>query len=383
MRDLLDYQADQIERVLASHGVSATVYGGLVSPRLVEFHLAPGAGVKIARIEGLAEEIALHLGVNACRVHRRGALVTVAVPKGGSRPVKLLELMAGMQRVPPVTAMLGVDADGVPILLRLSSPDIAHVLIAGTTGSGKTELAKSMILSLALFNPPEGVRIILLDPKGRGYRAFVGLPHLVCPIITGADEAKHRLGGLIDEMERRDVAGLREPRILVFVDELADLMMVGGRELAHVITRLTQRGREAGIHVVACTQKPTAAIVGGLVKSNFPARLVGSVASADDARVAAGIAGTGAEKLSGRGDFLLVVKGEVCRLQAAYVPAEDLTVAVAALASQAEARPLLSLGTRFAPAECAQESDQLPSVCGHELVWRPINDHLRVGARPV
>jgi S-DNA-T family DNA segregation ATPase FtsK/SpoIIIE len=262
-------------------------------------------------------------------------VVSIEVPKDNPPTVKLLSLISGLgASVPPATAVLGQDSEGLPILLRLPSPDVTHVLITGTTGSGKTELAKSMILGLTLCNRPDAVRLLLIDPKGRGYRAFSGLPHLICPVVSDVDEAHERLEGLVSEMERRDKAGQSEPRVMVFVDELADLMMVGGKQMIHVMTRLTQRGREAGIHIIACTQKPTAAIVGGLVKSNFPARLVGSVASADDARIAAGISGSGAEKLAGRGDFLLVVKGEVRRIQAAYAPADELAVAVQRLTSQ-------------------------------------------------
>ena len=333
MRDLLDYQADQIERVLASHGVPCRVYGGAVSRRLIEFHAAPAPGVKISRIEALAEEIAMYLGVSSCRVQRRGAVVSIEIPKDHAPTVKLLDLLATLKtQVPPASALLGEDHEGLPIVLRLTSPDVAHVLITGTTGSGKTELARSMILGLALCNPASSLRLLLIDPKGRGYRAFSGLPHLICPVISDVDETHRRLDGLVAEMERRDKAGISEPQIIVFVDELADLMMVGGKHMIQTMTRLTQRGREAGIHIVACTQKPTAAIVGGLVKSNFPARLVGSVASADDARIASGIAGTGAERLAGRGDFLMVVKGEVQRVQAAYVPPEEMAAAVARLA---------------------------------------------------
>jgi DNA segregation ATPase FtsK/SpoIIIE, S-DNA-T family len=328
----LDYQADQIERVLASHGVPGRVYGGAVTPRLVEFHVQPAPGIKIARIEGLAEELALYLGVSSCRIQRRGSVISIEVPKDRPPFVKLLGLIQVLQgRVPPLSAVLGQDHEGLPLVLRLPSPDVAHVLITGTTGSGKTELARTMILSLALCNRPDVLRLLLIDPKGRGYRVFAGLPHLVCPVLSDVADAQERLQGLIAEMERRDKAGESDPQIVVFVDELADLMMVGGKQMIQTMTRLTQRGREAGIHMIACTQKPTAAIVGGLAKSNFPARLVGSVASADDARIAAGIGATGAEKLTGRGDFLLIVKGEVQRLQAAYVPPQDMELAVAQL----------------------------------------------------
>ena len=132
------------------------------------------------------------------------------------------------------------------------------------------------------------------------------------------------LGRLVVEMERRDQEKVAQPQVVVFVDELADLMMVGGKEMEHLLTRLLQRGRGAGMHVVACVQKPTVSIIGSLVKSNFPVRIVGSVASPEDAKVASGLAGTGAERLLGRGDFLVVAQGQVTRLQAAYVSGQEI-----------------------------------------------------------
>jgi S-DNA-T family DNA segregation ATPase FtsK/SpoIIIE len=192
------------------------------------------------------------------------------------------------------------------------------VLVAGTTGSGKTALVRGMLLSLALHNRLGEVQVVVIDPKGRGYTALAGLPHLMVPLVCEVSQAAYLLNELVRLMLARDREQVREPRVVVAIDELADLVLAGGRGVARSIMRLTQRGREAGIHVIACTQKPTVDAIGSLVKSNFPVRLVGSVASAEDAKVASGLPGTGAEKLLGRGDFLLVVKGEVVRFQAAY-----------------------------------------------------------------
>ena len=224
--------------------------------------------------------------------------------------------------VPPFTAVLGVDQQGAPLLLPLPSPNVAHVLIAGTTGSGKTALARSIIASLVMFNSRRALQLVLIDPKGRGFTPFAGLGHLLAPVISRCDEALAMLQRLVDEMERRDREGRSEPRLVVVLDELADLVQVGGKEMELALTRLTQRGREAGIHVVACTQKPTAAVIGGLVKSNFPVRLVGAVTSPEDAKVATGLAQTGAERLLGQGDFLVVAQGSTTRMQAAYLSAQ-------------------------------------------------------------
>jgi S-DNA-T family DNA segregation ATPase FtsK/SpoIIIE len=129
---------------------------------------------------------------------------------------------------------------------------------------------------------------------------------------------------MVEEMVRRDRENISEPRVIIFIDEVADLMEQGGKAMDRLMTRLTQRGRSAGLHIIACTQKPLVASIGSLTRSNFPVRLVGSVASSDDAKIAAGISGTGAEKLLGRGDFLLVAKGHVTRFQAAYVNEQEI-----------------------------------------------------------
>jgi len=168
------------------------------------------------------------------------------------------------------------------------------------------------------------VQLVLIDPKGRGFAAFGGLPHLLYPLVDDVEGASEVLERLVVEMERRDRERVTQPQVVVFIDELADLMMVGGKEMERLLTRLLQRGRGAGIHIVACVQKPTVAIIGSLVKSNFPVRIVGSVGSPEDAKVASGLAGTGAERLLGRGDFLVIAQGQVMRLQAAYVSSQEI-----------------------------------------------------------
>jgi S-DNA-T family DNA segregation ATPase FtsK/SpoIIIE len=217
------------------------------------------------------------------------------------------------------------------LLLRLPSPEVAHVLVAGTTGSGKTALVRSIALSLALHNRLGEVQMIFIDPKGNGFDPFVSLggqggvlPHLLRPPVQDVHQAIFLLGEMVEEMVRRDREKISEPRVVIFIDELADLMEQGGKAMDRLMTRLTQRGRSAGLHLVACTQKPLVASIGSLTRSNFPVRLVGSVASADDAKIAAGIGGTGAEQLLGRGDFLLVAKGQVTRFQGAYVSEAEI-----------------------------------------------------------
>ncbi len=319
MNQILNFQADQIEMVLHTHRVPGRVTGGTVTPRWIRYEVTPALGSKVAAIVKLSEELALRLGAGAVRVSRHGPTVHVEVPRADARPVRLLPLMSQLPEIPRQTAILGLDDGGMPLLLRLPSPEVAHVLVAGTTGSGKTALAQSMALSLAMNNRLGEVQLVMIDPKGGGFGPLADVPHLLRPVVREVHQAVFLLGDLVDEMVRRDRDGISEPRVVVFIDEVADLLEQGGNAMQRLLTRLTQRGRSAGIHLVACTQKPLAASIGSLTKSNFPVRLVGSVASPDDAKVAAGISGTGAEKLMGRGDFLLVAKGRVRRFQAAYI----------------------------------------------------------------
>lgn len=331
MRRVLDYQADQIEMVLTSHRVHGRVLGGVVTPRWVSYQVLPEVSTKVSKIIGLSEELALRLGAPRVRVSRKGAAVQVDVPREDAQVVRLLNLCRRLKEMPKQTAILGLDESGIPLLLRLPSPEVAHVLVAGTTGSGKTALVRSMALSLAMHNRLGEVQMLFIDPKRNGFDPFIafddlggGLPHLLRPPVQEIHQAVFLLGEMVEEMVRRDRENISEPRVIIFIDELADLMEQGGKAMDRLMTRLTQRGRSAGIHIIACTQKPLAASIGSITRSNFPVRLVGSVASADDAKIAAGISGTGAEKLLGRGDFLLVAKGHVTRFQAAYVNDQEI-----------------------------------------------------------
>jgi S-DNA-T family DNA segregation ATPase FtsK/SpoIIIE len=382
-RRQLELQSDRIEMVLTTHKSPVRVTGGVVTPRAVQFHLAPALGTKINRVQSLAEELALALGVSSVRISRQGGSMQLEIPRDDARPVKLLSLMAALyttaltgpqatlpgdcsrppgasadstgrpawgqsSRIPAATAVLGLCDDGAPLLLRLPSPDVAHVLIAGCTGSGKTALCQTIILSLAMTHRRSQLQFVLVDPKRRAFMPFAPLPHLLRPIIGNAAEAVIALRELVEVMEARGsgdgafdcaVAATRNrvtcaiPRIVVVLDELADLMQVGGRALAEPLTRLAQRGREAGIHIIACTQKPSSQVVGTLMRANFPVRLVGKVVSPEDARVAAGCGGTGAEKLAGRGDFVAVASGQVLRFQAAYVSPAEVEQVVAQFGS--------------------------------------------------
>ena len=331
-QDILNMQADRIESVLASHRVPARVQGGTVSPRWVRFNISPALGARIATVRNLSEELAMALGAQDVRVARAGEELTVEMPRPDAEPVRLLSLMRSLANVPPLTACLGIADDGRPLLLRLPSPEVAHVLVAGTTGSGKTELMRTLILSLAMTNRQSKLQIALIDPKRRGFAPLAGLPHVLEDVASTPDAIWALLHKLTSEMERRDRDGITSPHIVIAVDELLDVLALDGmsgsgrapgKEIETTLTRIAQRGREAGLHLVAGAQKPSSAVIGSLLKANFPTRLVGRVGSSEDARVATGLAGSGAEKLLGRGDFLAVAAGQTVRFQVAWTPVQD------------------------------------------------------------
>jgi S-DNA-T family DNA segregation ATPase FtsK/SpoIIIE len=358
-RQLLEFQADRIEAVLARHKVPARVTGGHVSPRWIQFQVLPTLGARVSKVTGLAEELALALDRDTCRVSRQGGMLTVEIPRSDPQPVRLLSLQRRLtapkgtttpnrgkaqragnggkrRRIPFGTAVLGLADDGAPLLVRLSSPQVAHILIAGTTGSGKSALAQTIIASLALSHRPSQIGFILIDPKRRAFGPLAGLPHLLRPVLSEPGAVEEMLQLLVELMLVRDREGRiiasadrpGEPRVVVVIDELADLLMMTGKESQQALTRLSQRGRGAGIHLVACTQKPASQVVGSLAKANFPVRLVGRVTSPEDAKVATGYAGTGAERLQGPGDFIAVAAGQITRFQAAYISARELAAMV-------------------------------------------------------
>ena len=328
LQTILEQQADAIESVLRAHKVVARVWGGTVTPRFVRYELTTTTATRINKVLGLKDEVAMMLGVPEVRMYRKNGAVYVESPRTRAGVVKLLSLNKTLQKMPLGSFILGVDEEGAPLLLRLPSPDVAHILVAGSTGSGKTVLLRSMLLSLALRHSPRTLQLLLIDPKSRGFGPLADLPHLVAPVITEPEAAILALAQAVQEMEARDKARRSRPLYVVAIDELADLRMVGGKQVEQHLARLTQRGREAGVHIIVATQRPAATIMGGLIKANLPVRLVGAVASPEDAKVATGMARSGAERLRGRGDFLLAARGDLVRFQAAYISQQEIRAAV-------------------------------------------------------
>ena len=264
IRSGLELQADRIEQVLTMHKVPARVTGGTVTPRWIRFQVLPAMGGDVSKIKGLSEELTAALDVSNCQVLRRGAAVTIEVPRDDPQPVRLpplyRQLTGDGNDIPPMTAILGLAEDGAPLLIRLPSPDVGNVLVVGNEGAGKTSLLRSILLSLEWANLGANLRNV----------------HIV------------------DDLETCDYA--RQDGV----------------------ARLAQQPDE---HVIVATGDVGLA---QRIGDRFPVRLVGRVTSAEDARAATGWRGTGAERLMGQGDFIAVAEGRVVHFQAAFIGPNEL-----------------------------------------------------------
>jgi S-DNA-T family DNA segregation ATPase FtsK/SpoIIIE len=323
LRQYLEAQADRVEALLAAHKMPARVIGGTAGPQVIRFRVQPAPHIRFSAIKRLADDLAIALRVANVRVGRGAEGIILSFPHPDPQPVTLAGLLRESAPLPVATAVLGLSENNLPLLARLASPEVAHILIAGTTGCGKSVLLRTIAASLILSNAPSAVGLVAVDPKARAFPRGFRCPHLMRPVITEPAQAEDVMRDLVHLMEQRDRGGECLPRVVVLIDELADLVMSVEGVIGQ-LERLAQRGREAGIHLVAATQRPSAAILSGIVRANFPLRLVGKVVSATDACIAAGRGGTDAERLAGRGDFLAVLPDTEVRFQAAYIAEADL-----------------------------------------------------------
>jgi len=331
VRPYLNLQADRLEAVLTAHRAPGRITGGTMGPRHIRFFLNPAPHTRYAAIKRLADDLALALRVSHLSVDRSTEGIVLAFNNPNPQTVRLKALIDQVVPVPASTVVLGLADDGLPLLARLASPDVAHILIAGTTGSGKSVLLQCIASSLIQTHSPTVIRMLCIDPKGRTFPPLADVPHMARYPIANIDEALEALHSLCRTMELRDQRGeypderQGTPRIVVLIDELADLIMQGGKPTVEMLTRLAQRGRDAGIHLVAATQHPSSAILSSVMRANFPLRLVGKVTSAQDATIASGRAGTNAHCLGGRGDFIAISGGdEPSRFQVPIITREDM-----------------------------------------------------------
>lgn len=323
----LDINAKIIVDTLASFGVQTKVVGICRGPSVTRYEIQPAAGVKISKITGLVDDIAMNLASGGIRIEApipNKPAVGIEVPNKNTDSVPfraLIESPVIADKKSKLAAVLGKDISGDIIIADIA--EMPHLLIAGTTGSGKSVCVNSIIMSILFRSTPEEVRFIMIDPKAVEFMIYNGIPHLLIPVVTDPKKAAGALTWAVTEMLRRytlfssyNVRNLaayntmadknpemsKIPQIVIFIDELADLIMASKNEVEDSICRLAQMARAAGMHLVIATQRPTVDVVTGLIKSNIPSRIALKVSSGVDSRTI--IDEQGAEKLLGKGDML-------------------------------------------------------------------------------
>lgn len=322
----LDQVSDKIETTLDAVGAPVWVMGGRIAPQYAEFLCLPRLGTTFAAIQIRAQDIGLGVGKHGIRVAQSGRHVAIQVPIADRRTIKLSNLLPSLSK--PHTAILGVDDKGLPLQVRLPAPTVSHILISGTTGSGKTELIKTMLASLTKKAKPRELGFIIIDPKRRNDTRFERLisTHLLRPPAVDIASIINILRTVVSLVDTRTVDDPNNARVVVYVDEMADICQAGGVEVINLLTRIVARGREADVHLIAATQKPSSRAIDPVMKANFPFRIAMRVMSSQDALVATGISGSGAEHLLGNGDAIACFAGDSCRFQAALcdlVPPDD------------------------------------------------------------
>ncbi len=348
--EALDFTSRLIERKLADFGVSVKVLAAYPGPVITRYEIEPAVGVKGSQILNLAKDLARALSVMSIRVVETipgKSCMGLELPNPKRQIVKLVEILSSAvyhDNASPVTLVLGKDIAGKPVIADLAR--MPHLLVAGTTGSGKSVAVNAMILSLLYKSEPRHVRLVLIDPKMLELSVYEGIPHLLAPVVTDMKLAANALGWCVGEMERRyrlmsklgvrNLAGYNHklaearkagapltnpftltpenpepledlPTIVVVIDELADLMMVTGKKIEELIARIAQKARAAGIHLVLATQRPSVDVITGLIKANVPSRIAFQVASKVDSRTI--LDQMGAETLLGQGDMLFLPPG--------------------------------------------------------------------------
>ena len=353
--------ASKLQKTLYSFGVSAKVENVSVGPAITRYELKPAEGVRVSKIANLADDIALNLAAESIRIEAPipgKQAVGIEIPNKEKEVVLLREIIdtPEFQEVEAKTAFaLGKDAAGDVIVTDIAK--MPHVLIAGSTGSGKSVCINTLITSIIYKAKPSEVKLVMIDPKVVELSVYNGIPHLLIPVVTDAKKAAGALMWAVQEMVHRyslfaekgvrDIKGYNKilendgeklPHIIIIIDELADLMMVAAKDVEDAICRLAQMARAAGMHLVIATQRPSVDVITGLIKANVPSRIAFAVSSGVDSRTILDM--YGAEKLLGKGDMLFspVGSSKPQRIQGAFVSDEEVEKIVDFLKAGGEAK---------------------------------------------
>jgi len=354
-----------IKSTLAEFGIDVEMEGANVGPRVTQYTMRPPAGVNLSKILSRDKELALNLAVDKIRIEAPipgTRSVGVEIPNARSADVRLrgvLESPEWKKSNDPLCFAVGKDISGHAVIANLAK--MPHLLIAGTTGSGKSVMTNTLISSLLYRNTPSDMKLIIVDPKQVEMAQYQDIPHLLTPIITSTEKALSAMKWAVGEMERRytlmaeakvknigdynakmaksdqEESESKMPYIVIVIDEMADLMMMAGKDLEMLIVRIAQKGRAAGIHLVLATQRPEVKVITGLIKANIPGRIAFAVGSRIDSQIM--LDQGGAEKLLGKGDMLLLtteMMGKPRRIQGAWASDEDINKVTDFLRSQRE-----------------------------------------------
>lgn len=343
--DVLMENAKKIKDKLAQFGIEVKMQEVNVGPTVIQYTLKPDEGVKLSKITSLKNDLALAIAAERIRIEAPipgKSLVGIEVPNSYRAVVCLREILESSQFADAASKLilpLGRDVTGKPVIANLET--MPHLLIAGATGSGKSVGLNSFLLSLLYQNSPRDLRFIMVDPKRVELTTYNNIPHLLCPVIENAEKAATSLRWIVSEMNKRyaelsrfrvrnifEFNELEETenfaRIVVVIDELADLMMAAGKEVEATICRIAQMARAVGIHLIIATQRPSVDVITGLIKANIPSRIAFAVSSSVDSRTI--LDGIGAEDLLGRGDMLYLPTGQnkPVRIQGIYISTEEI-----------------------------------------------------------
>jgi DNA segregation ATPase FtsK/SpoIIIE, S-DNA-T family len=350
--------AEALVQTLAHFGVEASVIGQISGPRVTRYELQLAPGTKVSKVAALKDDLSYALATTEIRILAPipgKQAVGVELPNASPNYVALGDIFDDLpQTASPLSVWLGKDISGAAVWTDLAR--MPHVLIAGTTGSGKSGCINTILTSILLRSTPDDVRLILIDPKKIELSYYESIPHLLTPVVSSPKEASTVLANVVSEMERRyerlsrvRARSLNEanrafrsrgepmlPHLLVVIDELADLMMIAPQDVEDAVIRLAQKSRAVGIHLVLATQRPSVDVITGMIKANVPSRIAFAVSSQTDSRVI--LDSSGAESLLGQGDMLFKPLGtsRLQRLQGAYVSEEEIALVVEQCRAQRE-----------------------------------------------
>jgi DNA segregation ATPase FtsK/SpoIIIE and related proteins len=364
---LIDENKDKLRQTFKSFGVDVEVKKASLGPTITKYEVQPAVGVKVSKIVNLADDLALALAAKDIRIEAPipgKPFVGIEVPNKTISTVSFRDITENQKdKTHPLIVPLGKDVSGN--IIEADITKMPHLLIAGSTGSGKSVAINTIITGILMKAKPSEVKLILIDPKMVELNVYNGIPQLLIPVVTDARRAAGALQKAVKEMERRyklfaetshrnigeynaDVDKFNEtaeddqkmerlPYIVVIVDELSDLMMVAGHEVEAAIVRLAQMARAAGLHIIIATQRPSVDVITGLIKANIPSRIAFAVSSGVDSRTI--LDAVGAEKLLGRGDMLFqpIGKSKPVRLQGAYISESEVENVVKFVSNQQEA----------------------------------------------